>query len=139
MLNRKSRSAASTLGTPRIANRFLRRARDLAEVNGKDAIGAADARDALARIGVDENGLEEIDRRILHTLAKGGAEATGIKTIAAAIGESEDTIEEVFEPHLLRCGFLLKTSRGRVITDDGRAAIGLDSEGRPTPQGELFS
>ena len=117
--------AARSRGTPRIANRFLRRARDLAQVKRKDGIDAALAADTLARIGVDENGLEELDRRILAVLARGTREPAGLKTIAAAVGEAEDTIEEVFEPHLLRAGFVEKTNRGRRITTAGCRAIGL--------------
>jgi len=115
--------AERSRGTPRIANRFLRRARDLAQVRGARAIGAELARDALERLGVDAHGLEDMDRRILACLAR-STEPLGLKTIAAAVGESEDTIEEVFEPHLLRIGFLQKTSRGRVITSAGARAVG---------------
>ena len=115
--------AERSRGTPRIANRFLRRARDLAQVHGARAVDARLARDALERLGVDDHGLEDMDRRILACLAR-SAEPLGLKTIAAAVGESEDTIEEVFEPHLLRIGFLQKTSRGRVITSAGARAIG---------------
>lgn len=118
--------AARARGTPRIANRFLRRARDLAQVRGTGPIDAALAEETLARIGVDENGLEELDRRILRVLARGAGNPAGLKTIAAAVGEAEDTIEEVFEPHLLRQGFVEKTSRGRRITDAGCRAIGVD-------------
>jgi Holliday junction DNA helicase RuvB len=121
--------AARARGTPRIANRFLRRARDLAQVERKDGIDAALASDTLARIGVDENGLEELDRRILAVLARGTREPAGLKTIAAAVGEAEDTIEEVFEPHLLRAGFVEKTSRGRRITAAGCRAIGVAPRG----------
>ncbi len=112
--------------TPRIANRFLRRVRDFAEVARAPSIGRALAEDALARLGVDANGLEELDRRILGVMAQNPLAPVGLKTIAAAVGESEDTIEEVFEPHLLRCGFLQKTSRGRQVTGRGLEAIGLD-------------
>jgi Holliday junction DNA helicase RuvB len=115
--------AERSRGTPRIANRFLRRARDLAQVHGARAVDARLARDALERLGVDDHGLEDMDRRILACLAR-SAEPLGLKTIAAAVGESEDTIEEVFEPHLLRIGFLQKTSRGRVITSAGARAVG---------------
>jgi Holliday junction DNA helicase RuvB len=121
--------AARSRGTPRIANRFLRRVRDLAQVQGAPRIDAALALDALGRIGVDANGLEELDRRILGYLADQPAPA-GLKTIAAAVGESEDTIEEVYEPHLLRSGFLQKTSRGRQITRQGKRAIGWTGTAR---------
>jgi Holliday junction DNA helicase RuvB len=117
--------AARSRGTPRVVNRFVRRARDLAQLAGNTRIEAPTALDALQRMGVDQNGLEELDRRILACLARAGTRAVGLKTIAAAVGEAEDTIEDVFEPHLLRCGFLERTSRGRMITASGCAAIGL--------------
>ena len=126
-------------GTPRIANRFLRRARDLAQVAGSAQVTAAMAHEALARLGVDEHGLEEMDRRVLACLAVRPGQPVGVKTIAAAIGETEDTIEEVFEPHLLRCGFLQKTARGRVITTLGCEVIGADPEGGSGSQPGLFS
>jgi Holliday junction DNA helicase RuvB len=113
-------------GTPRIANRFLRRVRDFAQVGGVRAVGEQLAGDTLARLGVDRHGLEELDRRILSVMAQNPELPVGLKTIAAAVGESEDTIEEVFEPHLLRCGFLQKTARGRQVTPRGLAAIGID-------------
>ena len=105
-------------GTPRVANRFLRRVRDLAQVTKAKTIDSALVIDALGRLGVDEHGLEDLDRRILACLAR-SPEPLGLKTIAAAVGESEDTIEDVFEPHLLRCGFLQRTARGRRITESG--------------------
>jgi Holliday junction DNA helicase RuvB len=128
--------AARSRGTPRVANRFLRRVRDLAQVSGAPAIDAPLARDALARLGVDEHGLEEMDRRILQCLARSTGEPLGLKTVAAAVGETEDTIEEVFEPHLLRCGFVQKTARGRRITSAGKRALAGSTEG--APRTELF-
>ena len=98
--------------------------RDLAQVSGTDHIDAELAIDGLARIGVDENGLEDVDRRILRCLARNAGKPVGLKTIAAAVGESEDTIEEVFEPYLLRCDMLQRTARGRLLTARGRDAIG---------------
>ncbi|MEM7517315.1 MAG: Holliday junction branch migration DNA helicase RuvB [Planctomycetota bacterium] len=133
--------ASRSRGTPRIANRFLRRARDLAQFQGSSRIDAKLAEETLRRLGVDENGLEEMDREVLRCLANAGGEAVGVKTIAATVGESEDTIEDVFEPHLLRCGFLLKTARGRLVTDAGRAAIGLPPRSDPeqaSEQPDLF-
>ncbi len=117
--------AARSRGTPRIANRFLRRARDLAQVRKAPCIDASLAEEAMQRLGVDPHGLEDLDRRILHCLARSKGQPLGIKTIAAAVGESEDTLEEVFEPHLLRCGFVHKTQRGRMLTAEGARAIGL--------------
>mgnify|MGYP000346385188 CR=1 FL=1 len=113
-------------GTPRIANRFLRRVRDLAQVRGESRVEHALAREALAALGVDDNGLEALDRQILAVLVASGGLPVGIKTIAAAVGETEDTIEDVYEPHLLRQGFIHKTGRGRVVTSAGCGAIGVD-------------
>ena len=126
-------------GTPRIANRFLRRARDVAQVRGGATVNGAVAREALERLGVDEHGLEEMDRRVLRCLAQTPSQPVGIKTIAASIGETEGTIEEVFEPHLLRCGFLQRTSRGRLITPAGCAVIGVDHEGGGSAEPQLFA
>jgi Holliday junction DNA helicase RuvB len=116
--------ALRSRGTPRIANRFLRRVRDLAQVRGAQRIRIDIALSAMQRLGVDDNGLDDLDRRILAALAKQPDRPLGLKTIAAEVGEAEDTIEEVFEPHLLRSGFMERTSRGRSITDDGLRAIG---------------
>jgi Holliday junction DNA helicase RuvB len=129
--------AVRSRGTPRVANRFLRRVRDLAQVNGVPVIDAALVREALARLGVDEHGLEELDRRILGCLAR-SVEPLGLKTIAAAVGESEDTIEDVFEPHLLRTGFLQKTARGRRITAAGKRALAAYAGSEPPAQRDLF-
>jgi len=131
--------AARSRGTPRVANRFLRRVRDLAQVQGATSVDAAHVREALARLGVDENGLEDLDRRILTCLAR-NVEPLGLKTIAAAVGESEDTIEDVFEPHLLRAGFVQKTARGRRITTAGKHALSGAAAGatEPPAQHELF-
>jgi Holliday junction DNA helicase RuvB len=134
--------AERSRGTPRIANRFLRRVRDLAQVLKAPRVDERLAADALRRLGVDHNGLEELDRRILRCLVDNAPAAVGIKTIAAAVGEAEDTIEEVFEPHLLRSGFVQKTARGRVVTRNGCKAIGIDprtiSLGQGADSGTLF-
>ena len=116
--------AERSRGTPRVAGRLLRRARDLVEVQGQTTLTTAIAEDCLKRLGVDALGLEATDRAILAALARASGGTLGLKTIAASIGESEDTIEEVFEPHLLRLGLIEKTSRGRQITIQGRAALG---------------
>jgi Holliday junction DNA helicase RuvB len=129
---------ARSRGTPRIANRFLRRARDVAQVRGQAEIDLAIALEALERLGVDENGLEEMDRRVLRCLARASGQPVGIKTIAATVGETERTIEEVFEPHLLRCGFLQRTSRGRQVTAAGCRVIGVDPPSLASPAGGLF-
>jgi holliday junction DNA helicase RuvB len=129
--------AERSRGTPRIANRFLRRVRDLAQVSGAARVELEVALSAMRRLGVDDRGLEDLDRRILRCLAKHPGQPLGLKTIAAEVGEEEDTIEEVFEPHLLRCGFLQKTSRGRVITEEGCEAIGVEARSQPRER-ELF-
>lgn len=120
--------ASRSRGTPRIVNRFLRRARDLAQVQGRVEVDAQLAADALGRMGIDRHGLEELDRRILDCLARSAGRAVGIKTIAAAVGESEETIEEVFEPHLLRTGLVEKTARGRRLTKRGAEVLGIEHE-----------
>ena len=106
-------------GTPRIANRLLRRLRDLAQVRGAPSIDAAIAHEGLARLGIDDLGLEETDRRILALLNRARPGTLGLKTIGAGIGEAEETIEEVYEPHLLRLELIRKTARGRELTPRG--------------------
>ena len=109
--------AGRARGTPRIANRFVRRIRDFAEVRGTGTITVAAANEGLARLGVDENGLNEFDRRILGVLLRHRGQPVGVKTIAVAVGEEEDTIEEAHEPFLIRAGYINKTPRGRVATE----------------------
>ncbi|MEM8713459.1 MAG: Holliday junction branch migration DNA helicase RuvB, partial [Planctomycetota bacterium] len=115
--------AERSRGTPRIAGRFLKRARDRAQVDGQPTITGDLAQVTLKSLGVDSNGLEEMDRRILRCLAQHFPKPAALKTIAAVIGETEDTIEDVFEPHLLRSGFIRKTPRGRIIAPDGFRVI----------------
>ncbi len=105
-------------GTPRIANRFLRRIRDFAQVSGQEQIDRELVLEGLKRLGVDDNGLDRTDRRIVSLIAAQKGTPVGLKTIAVALGEEERTIEEVYEPYLIQRGFLLKTSRGRVITPE---------------------
>ena len=131
--------AERSRGTPRIAGRFLKRARDRAQIDGNRAIDAELAEATLASIGVDGHGLEEMDRRILRCLADHAPQPAALKTIAAVIGEMEDTIEDVFEPHLLRSGFLRKTPRGRVITERGIALIGAEPPQAPEQGGLPFA
>jgi Holliday junction DNA helicase RuvB len=118
--------AERSRGTPRICNRLLRRARDFAQVSGTQVLDHETTLSALSRLGIDDNGLEEMDRQILRSLAREPGRALGLKTIAAEVGEAEDTIAEVFEPHLLRSGFLQRTSRGRMVTARGCRAIGIE-------------
>jgi len=108
--------AARSRGTPRVANRFLRRVRDLAQVESDNHITHAVAEEGLTRIGVDRHGLTRVDRLILLTIGRADGRALGIKTISAAVGEDERTLEDVYEPHLLRAGLLVKTPQGRRLT-----------------------
>jgi Holliday junction DNA helicase RuvB len=108
--------AERSRGTPRVANRFLRRVRDLAQLEAGNHITRAVADEGLRRIGVDEHGLTRVDRLILRTMGRAGGKPLGIKTISAAVGEDERTLEDVYEPHLLREGFLVKTPQGRQLT-----------------------
>jgi Holliday junction DNA helicase RuvB len=115
--------AERSRGTPRMALRLLRRVRDLAQVQSKPAIDLAVSQETLLRLRVDALGLEEVDRRLLKALAE-RRQAVGLKTLAAMIDEAEDTIEDVLEPHLLRCGLLARTPRGRVVTARGLEHLG---------------
>ena len=111
-------------GTPRVANRILRRLRDVAQVKGKGKLTVALAEQGLIMLGIDAQGLTELDRRILKIIADQGGGPIGLKTIAVAVGEEEDTIEDAYEPHLIREGLLAKTPRGRKLTDKAQALIG---------------
>lgn len=124
-------------GTPRIANRFLRRTRDVAEVSGSPRVTLEVAREGLARLGVDALGLDEMDRRILRVLHCHGGGPVGLKTIAVSVGEEEDTVEEVYEPFLIQQGFVGKTPRGRTLGRRAMEHLGLPA--LPAgPQGNLF-
>src|ERR687896_1563863 len=117
--------AARARGTPRIANRILRRVRDVAQVRHDGAVTLAVAREALALLEVDERGLERTDRELLRAVAERfGGGPVGLSTLAVALGEEPDTIEDVYEPYLLQLGFLQRTPRGRVITELGQAHLG---------------
>lgn len=105
-------------GTPRIANRLLRRIRDFAQVDGNSVVTEQLAQNALARLDVDSRGLDDMDKRIIETLIeKFNGGPVGISTLAVAIGEEGDTIEEIYEPYLIQEGFLNRTPRGRTATD----------------------
>ena len=129
--------ARRSRGTPRIANRLLRRVRDFAEVDGDGRITRAVADGALARLQVDGAGLDPMDRKILTTLIdKFGGGPVGLDTIATAVGEQSDTVEDVYEPYLLMEGYLYRTPRGRVATP--RAHEHLGRKAPSGPQGALF-
>jgi Holliday junction DNA helicase RuvB len=117
--------ASRSRGTPRVANRILRRVRDVAEVRHQGAVTTAIAEEALALLEVDEAGLERFDRTLLLCIVeKFGGGPVGLSTLGVALGEESETIEDVYEPYLLRLGFLQRTPRGRVVTDLGRAHLG---------------
>jgi Holliday junction DNA helicase RuvB len=124
--------AARSRGTPRIANRILRRVRDVAEVRHEGAVTTIVAEEALALLEVDGAGLERFDRELLRAVVeKFGGGPVGLSTLAVALGEEAETIEDVYEPFLLQLGFLQRTPRGRVVTDLGRAHLGaLRDDGR---------
>ena len=112
-------------GTPRVANRILRRVRDVAEVRYDGAVTLDVAREALALLEVDGEGLERIDRELLSAIVRkfdGGP--VGLSTLAVALGEEPDTIEDVYEPYLLQLGLIQRTPRGRIVTKLGRAHVG---------------
>jgi Holliday junction DNA helicase RuvB len=109
--------ASRSRGTPRIANRLLRRVRDFAEVEGDGSIDEAVVATALARLQVDSAGLDKMDRRILTTLVErfnGGP--VGIESLAAAIGEDRDTLEDVYEPYLVQQGYIVRSRQGRIAS-----------------------
>jgi Holliday junction DNA helicase RuvB len=127
---------ARSRGTPRIANRLLRRLRDFAEVARKDEIDLETARQALARLEVDEHGFDELDRRILSTIIeKFGGGPVGVGAIAASLGEDRGTLEDLYEPYLLQAGFLQRTPRGRVASPAAYRHLGIVP---PRRDGELF-
>jgi Holliday junction DNA helicase RuvB len=123
--------ARRSRGTPRVANRLLRRVRDYAQVKADGAITREVADAALAMLEVDEHGFDEIDRRVLRTIIdKFGGGPVGLNTIAAAIGEEKDAIEDIYEPFLIQIGFLDRTPRGRVATPRAYDYFGLAAPGR---------
>ena len=119
-------------GTPRVAMRLLRRVRDFAAVDGVAAVDAAEAGRSLARLEVDADGLDAMDRRYLAVMAqhyRGGP--VGVETMAAAMAEQRDVLEDVIEPYLMQQGFLMRTPRGRVLADRGWRHLGLPPPDRP--------
>jgi holliday junction DNA helicase RuvB len=123
--------AKRSRGTPRVANRLLRRARDYAQVRADGAISHEVALRALALLEVDEHGFDEIDRRLLRTIIeKFGGGPVGVATVAAAMSEERDAIEDIYEPFLLQIGFLDRTPRGRVVTAKAYEYFGLPAPGK---------
>jgi Holliday junction DNA helicase RuvB len=127
-------------GTPRIAGRLLRRLRDFASVAGAVAIDRAVAANALAALEVDAAGLDAMDRRYLTAIAANyGGGPVGVETLAAALSEPRDAIEDIIEPYLIQCGFLQRTPRGRVITGHAFRHLGLPEPARDPAQFGLFA
>ena len=125
-------------GTPRIANRLLKRIRDFAQVDGKSTIDRDTADYAMGRLKVDDRGLDEMDRRILSTIVQNfGGGPVGIGSLAVAVSEEAETIEDVYEPFLIQSGFLKRTSRGRVTTPLALSHLGLTGPAEPG-EGRLF-
>jgi len=130
--------ACRARGTPRVANRLLKRVRDYAEVKASGTITVAIAAEALSQLEVDAIGLDEIDHKLLRTIIeKFNGGPVGLDTIAAAISEEADTIMDVYEPYLLQLGFLERTPRGRLATPSAYQHLGLPYNKKP-PQGSLL-
>ena len=117
--------ASRSRGTPRIANRLLRRLRDVAQVYSKGILNTEIATKGMEMLGIDEHGLDNTDRKILQVILNHGGGPIGLKTIAVAVGEEEDTIESVYEPFLIQEGYLQKTPRGRKISPLAIHQLGL--------------
>ena len=131
--------ARRSRGTPRIANRILRRVRDFAAVRAGGDVTLASTQDALALLEVDDLGLDEIDRRMLLAIIEkfeGGP--VGLDTIAASISEESDTIMDIYEPFLFQCGFIQRTSRGRIATQAAYRHLGIPIPADVSPQGSLW-
>lgn len=129
--------ARRSRGTPRIANRLLKRVRDFAQVLGNGVITREIADEALRRQEIDQLGLDAIDRRMLTTIIRNyGGGPVGLETLAAAIGEESVTLEDVYEPYLMQIGFLSRTPRGRCATPLAYEHLGLTPGGRPQPAPE---
>jgi Holliday junction DNA helicase RuvB len=123
--------ARRSRGTPRVANRILRRVRDVAEVRHAGEITVGIAWEALELLEVDEEGLERTDRELLESIVhKFAGGPVGLSTLAVSLGEEPDTIEDVYEPYLLQLGFIQRTPRGRIVTDLGLAHVAADQAAR---------
>jgi Holliday junction DNA helicase RuvB len=131
--------ARRSRGTPRIANNLLRRVRDYAQVKGEGHITRAIADAALGILEIDENGLDEMDKRILEAIIiKFGGGPVGVSSLAVAVGEEPDTLEEVYEPYLIMEGYLKRTAQGRVATELSYKKIGLQPATASGDQSRLF-
>jgi Holliday junction DNA helicase RuvB len=131
--------AGRSRGTPRVANRLLRRIRDFAQIDGRRIVNLEVVRDALNRLEVDEMGLDEMDNRILVAIIeKFAGGPVGINTLAVAVGENGETLEEIYEPFLIQQGLLQRTPRGRIATELAYKHLGLFPDGRSRPSFENF-
>ncbi|HEX2016442.1 MAG TPA: Holliday junction branch migration DNA helicase RuvB [Solirubrobacteraceae bacterium] len=125
--------AARSRGTPRVANRLLKRVRDYADVRTAGVVDADASRAALDLLEVDERGLDRLDREILTSICeKFGGGPVGLSTLAVVVGEEQDTIEDVYEPYLLQCGLIKRTPRGRAATPAAFAHLGLEPPREPS-------
>jgi len=132
------RIAGRSRGTPRIANALLRRVRDFAMVKGNGTIDVEIAEFGLNALNVDSSGLDEMDNKILHVLIDNFAGGpVGLNTLSTAIGEQAETIEEVYEPYLIKEGFIMRTPRGRMVTEKAYHHLGKNSKGKGST-GSLF-
>ena len=131
--------ARRSRGTPRIANRLLKRVRDFSLVKGNDTVTRDDARFALSRLEIDELGLDETDRNLLRALIeKFGGGPAGLETLAATVNEDANTIEDVYEPYLLQLGFIARTPRGRICLKDGYEHLGYQPGAKARKQMSMF-
>ncbi|HUP84975.1 MAG TPA: Holliday junction branch migration DNA helicase RuvB [Acidimicrobiales bacterium] len=131
--------AGRSRGTPRIANRLLKRVRDFAEVRGDGTVSESVAREGLSLFGVDELGLDKVDRAILDAVCRRfGGGPVGLSTLAVSVGEETETVEDVYEPFLLQLGLLMRTPRGRVATPAAWQHLGLDAPAAPPAPPALF-
>jgi Holliday junction DNA helicase RuvB len=132
--------ACRSRGTPRVANRLLRRVRDYAQIMGDGRLDGAISTEAMEALGVDEQGLDDLDRKYLHALIDyyGGGPA-GVTALAATLNEETDTLEDVVEPYLLKIGFVIRTTRGRMATSRAYEHLGISGAAPepPSPQGNL--
>ena len=126
-------------GTPRVANRVLRRMRDFAQVEGSNVITSKIVKEGLCRLEIDEIGLEKYDKEILLSIIQNfGGGPVGAETLAISIGESMDTLEDYYEPYLIQCGLIQRTPRGRIVTDKAYEHLGLKKSSNANNQATLF-
>ncbi len=132
--------ASCSRGTPRVTNRVLRRMRDFAQIEGSDTITLEIVKKGLERLGIDSLGLEKYDREILKSIMqKFGGGPVGAETLAISIGESQDTLEDYYEPYLIQQGLILRTPRGRMVTEKAYSHLGIDQKTENNSQPTLWN